>query len=93
VKAHIKKDRTESRLTYAEKEGVERSEERGNSGRVIGERGTKRKEAGWGGEGKGGGGEERSRGRKTGAQRGRGARKSKRETCGKKGSLFIWVWF
>jgi len=51
------------------------------------------KGGGGGGEGKGGGGEERSRGRKTGAQRGRGARMSKRETCGKKGSLFIWVWF
>ena len=66
--AHVEKDQTGSRLTYAEKEGVERSEERGNRGRVIGGRGTKRKGAGWGREGKGGGGEEGSGGGRIGAQ-------------------------
>ena len=42
LKAHIEEDRTGSKLTYAEKEGVERSQERGNGGRVVGGRGTKR---------------------------------------------------
>ena len=40
VKAHIEEDRTGSRLTCEEKEGVERSKERGNDGRAIEGRGT-----------------------------------------------------
>jgi len=39
VQAHVEEDRTGSRCTYAEKEGVERSKERMNSGRVIRGRG------------------------------------------------------
>jgi len=63
VQAHAEEDRTGSRLTNAEKEGMERSEERGNGGRVMGGRGTKRKGAGLGREEKvGEGGEESGRG-------------------------------
>jgi len=42
VKAHVKEDRTESRLTNAQKADMERSEERGNGrpGSVIVGRGT-----------------------------------------------------
>jgi len=36
VQAHVEEDRTGSRFTYAEKEGVERSKERRNGGRAIG---------------------------------------------------------
>ena len=36
VKAHVEEDLTGSRLTYAEKEGVERSKERRNGARTIG---------------------------------------------------------
>ena len=39
VKAHVQEDRTGSRLTYAEKEGVERSKERRNGWRMIGGKG------------------------------------------------------
>jgi len=45
VKAHVEEDLTGSRLTYAEKEGVERSKESRNGGRVIGGRG--KMERGW----------------------------------------------
>jgi len=38
MKTHVEEDRTRSRLTYAKKEGVERSEERRNDGRLIGGR-------------------------------------------------------
>jgi len=38
VKAHVEEDWTRSRLTYAEKEGVERSKERRNGGKSIGGR-------------------------------------------------------
>ena len=41
MKAHVEEDQTESRLTYAETEGVERTKERGNGGRAIGGRGRK----------------------------------------------------
>jgi len=58
VQAHVDEDQTESRLTNAEKEGMERSEERGQGGRLIGGRGTKCKGVGWGREGNGGGGEQ-----------------------------------
>jgi len=47
VKAHVEEDLTGSRLTYAEKEGVERSKESRNGGRVIGGRG--KMERGWAG--------------------------------------------
>jgi len=50
VKAIVEEDRTGSRLTYAKQEGVERSEERGNGGRVIGGRGTMQR-SGVGGKG------------------------------------------
>jgi len=43
VKAHVEEDRIGSRLTYAEKEGVERSEERRNGERAIGGRGKIRR--------------------------------------------------
>jgi len=36
VKAHVEEDQTGSRLTYGEKEGVERSKERRNGARTIG---------------------------------------------------------
>jgi len=50
VQAHVKEDRTGSRFTYAEKEGVERSKERRNSGRAIGGRGEmERRRVGEGG--------------------------------------------
>jgi len=39
LKAHVEEERTRSRSTYAEKEGVERIEQRRNAGRVIGGRG------------------------------------------------------
>jgi len=39
----VEENRTGSRLANAEKEGVDRSEERDNGGRVIGRRGTNRK--------------------------------------------------
>jgi len=51
VKAHVEEDWTGSRLTSAEKEGVERSKERRNGGRAIG--GTVIVERSWVG-GKGG---------------------------------------
>ena len=38
MKTHVEEDRTRSRLTYAKKEGVERSEERRNDGKLIGGR-------------------------------------------------------
>jgi len=51
VKAHVEKDWTGSRLTYAEKEGVERSKEKRNGGRVIEGRGKmERSRVGGGGE-------------------------------------------
>jgi len=40
LKAYDEEDRTGSRFTYAEKEGVEGGKERRNGGRVIGGRGT-----------------------------------------------------
>jgi len=40
AKAHIEEDLTGSRLTYAEKERVGGSKERGNDGWAIGGRGT-----------------------------------------------------
>jgi len=43
VQEHVEANRTGSRVTNPEKEGMERSEDRGNGGRVIGGRGTKRK--------------------------------------------------
>ena len=46
VKSHAEEDLTGSRLTSAEKEVTERSEERGNGGRVMGGKGTKHKGAG-----------------------------------------------
>jgi len=55
---HVKENWAKYRLSNTEKEGVERSEERGNSGRVVGGRGTKLKWVGWGREGEGGGGGE-----------------------------------
>jgi len=48
VKAHVKEKRTESRLTNAVKEAMERNEEKGNGGRVIRGRETKRKGGGGG---------------------------------------------
>ena len=43
VQAHIEVNPTGSRLTYAEKEGVERGKKRRNGGRVIGGRGEIRR--------------------------------------------------
>jgi hypothetical protein len=40
VKANVEEDRTGSRLTNVEKEGVERSKECGNGGRLIMEQGA-----------------------------------------------------
>jgi len=40
VKAHVEENRLGSRFTYAEKEGVERSKDRGNGGRVVKGRGV-----------------------------------------------------
>jgi len=39
LKAHVEEERTRARSTYAEKEGVERINERRNAGRAIGGRG------------------------------------------------------
>jgi len=39
VEAHVEEDRTESRLTHAEKERVQRKKERRNGGRAIRGRG------------------------------------------------------
>jgi len=39
LKAHVEEERTRTRSTYAEKEGVERIKERRNAGRAIGGRG------------------------------------------------------
>ena len=39
MKAYVEEDRTGSRFTYAEKEGVKRIKERRNGGRTIGGRG------------------------------------------------------
>jgi len=39
LKAHVEEERTRTRSTYAEKEGVERIKERRNGGRAIGGRG------------------------------------------------------
>jgi len=39
LKAHVEGEQTQTRSTYAEKEGVERIRERRNGGRVIGGRG------------------------------------------------------
>jgi len=50
VKFDVKEDQTGSRLANTEKEGVERSKERGNGGRVIGGP-SERDETGGGGEG------------------------------------------
>jgi len=50
VKAYVEEDRTESRLTCAEKEGVERSKERMNGGRAIEGRGEMER-SGVGGKG------------------------------------------
>jgi len=50
VKAHVEEDRTGSRLTYAEKEEVERSKERRNGGGIMGGRGTMER-SGVGGKG------------------------------------------
>ena len=48
VQAHIEENPTGSRLTYAEKEGVERGKKRRNGGRVIGGRGImERSGVGW----------------------------------------------
>jgi len=49
VKAHVEKDWTGSRLTYAEKERVdsERKRERRNGGRAIRGRGEKKREKEW----------------------------------------------
>jgi len=66
VEAHVEENWTGSRLTNTEKEGVERSEERGYGGRVIKGRGTKCKGAGREGGGQGGQ-EEGSGGGRTGA--------------------------
>jgi len=50
VKAHVKEDRTGSRLTYAEKERVKRNKKRRNVGRAIRGRGIMEKN-GVGGKG------------------------------------------
>ena len=50
MKAYVDEDRTGSRLTYAEKERVERGKKRRNGGRAIGGRGIM-KRSGVGGKG------------------------------------------
>jgi len=46
MKAHVEEDRTGFRLTDVENAGMERGRERGNSGRVIGGRGTMKRSEG-----------------------------------------------
>jgi len=86
VKAHVEENRTGSRLTNAEKESMERSEKRGNGGRLIGGRGTKRKGAQWGVGRRGREVEGRRRGReRRGEDRGVKRERSKGE---KKGEMW-----